>query len=228
MSMTNLGSPLRLGGATGVGNVKGSLGALTSPVYIYQITPATASTVTVVAAQGKASSGNLTLNGSLVSSGVATLDFPRNVQVVSTSANDTTLTSTVTGTDVYGISLVETITYTGTTAAQGLKAFKTVTNVSVSGSTAGTVAAGPGDVFGVPYYFDQTSSLQAFWDATWNNGSGVTTVGVTSAATATTGDVRGTYKPASASDGTRKLGLWIYVNDPDSNTGLYGVAQYGG
>lgn len=228
MGMTNVGGPLRIGGATGVGNVKGDLGVLTSPVYVYQIVPTTASTVTVVAAQGKDAAGNLTLNGSLVSSGVATLDVPRNIQVVSTSADDTTLTSTVTGTDTYGITLVETITYNGTTAAQGLKAFKTVTNVSVSGSTAGTVAAGPGDTFGSPYYFSNAGSVQAFWDATWNNGSGATVAGTTATATATTGDVRGTYTPATASNGTRSLSLWIYAEDSDSNTGLYGVTQYGG
>lgn len=228
MALTNLGAPLRLGGATGVGNAKGSLGALTSPIYVYQITPTTASTTTIAQAQGKSSAGNLTLNGSLVSGGVATIDVARNVQIVSTSAVDSTLTATVTGGDVYGVTTVETITFSGTTASQGKKAFKTVTNIAVSGSTAGTVAAGPGDIFGVPYYFSQTSSLQAFWDATWNSGSGTTTVGSTSTATATTGDVRGTYKPASASDGTRKLGLWIYISDPDTNTGLYGVTQYGG
>lgn len=229
MSLTNVGAPLSVGGATGVGNVKGTLGCLTSPIYVYgPYVPTTASTVTIAAAQGASAAGNLTLNGSLVSGGVATLDMPRNVQVVSTSANDTTLTSTITGTDAYGITLVETITYTGTTAAQGLKAFKTVTNVAVSASTAGTVSAGPGDVFGSPYYFANSGSIQGFWDATWNSGSATITAGTTATATATTGDVRGTYKPATASNGTRSLTLWIYIEDPDTNSGLYGVDQYGG
>ena len=48
----------------------------------------------------------------------------------------------------------------------------------------------------------------------------------TSPATATTGDVRGTYTPASATDASKRLTIWIYVGNPDSQTGLYGVAQY--
>ena len=228
MATTNLGSPLRLGAADGKGFAKGTLGGLTSPVFVYgPFAPTTASTVTVVAAQGKASSGNLTLNGSLVSSGVATLDIPRNIQVVSTSASDTTLTSTVTGTDTYGVALVETITYTGTTASQGLKAFKTVTNVAVSGSTAGTVAAGPGDVFGLPYRANGRYATITYWDSLPVT-TGTFVAAVTSTATATTGDVRGTYLVPSASDGTKKLVIWEYLEDVDSNDGLYGVAQYGG
>ncbi len=221
MSLTNLGAPLTLGAALGKGNVKGNFGAVTSPILVYECTPTADSTVTIAASQGKAASGNLTLT-------TTTLDVARNVQVISTSANDTTLTATVTGTDTYAVPLVETITFTGTTAAQGLKAFKTVTTVSVNGSTAGLVGVGPGHVFGVPYRINKKGSLQAFWDATWNSGSGTTTVAVTSTATATTGDVRGTYTTATAADATRTLALWVYMDDVDSNNGLYGVDQYGG
>ncbi len=221
MALTNLGWPLSLGATVGKGSARGTFGALTSAILVYEVTPTSDSTVSVAASQTKAAAGNLTLT-------TTTLDVARNVQVISTSAVDSTLTATITGTDTYSVPLVETITFTGTTAAQGLKAFKTVSTVAVSGSTAGSVGVGPGHVFGVPYYISKKGSLQAFWDATWNSGSGTTTVGVTSTATATTGDVRGTYTTATAADGTRTLALWVYVENPDTKNGLYGVDQYGG
>ncbi len=221
MSLTNVGAPLTVGGALGKGNAKGIFGCPTSPIFIVESTPTADSTVTIAASQGIAASGNLTLTAT-------TLDVPRNIQIISTSAIDSTLTATITGKDLYLVPLVETITFTGTTAAQGLKAFKTVTTIAVNGSTAGLVGAGPGHVFGVPYRINKKGSLQAFWDATWNSGSGTTTVAVTSTATATTGDVRGTYTTATAADATRTLALWVYADDVDSNNGLYGVDQYGG
>jgi hypothetical protein len=229
MVMTNVGAPLRVGSADGKGNAKGNgAGGIESPIYVYQITPSTGTTVTIAAAQAVAGAANLTINGSLATAGVATLDVPRNVIVISSSGTDSTQTATVYGTDTYAIPVVETITLTGTTSAKGLKAFKTVTRVAMSASTSGNISAGSGDKFGVPYRINKLGSMQAFWDATWNSGSATTTLGSTSTATATTGDVRGTYLPATASDGVRTLALWIYADDVDTNNGLYGVDQYGG
>ena len=230
MSMTHVGGPFRVGGHNvGKGTEKGNPGAPISPVYVYQITPSTGTTTTIAAAQAVSGAGNLTINGSLATAGVATFDVPRNVILVSSSGTDSTQIATVTGKDVYSVPVVETITLTGTTSAQGLKAFKTVSQIAMNASTSGNVSAGMGDKFGVPYRFNKKGSLQAFWDATWNSGSATTTVAVTtSPATAATGDVRGTYLPASASDGTRTLALWVYMDDVESANGLYGVDQYGG
>jgi hypothetical protein len=228
MALTNVGAPLTVGGALGKGSVKGTFGGVTSPVFIYEITPATIDPDGIAAAQAVSGAANLTINGALASAGAVTLDVPRSVQVASTSQTDTTQTATFTGTDTYGIALVETMTLNGTNAVLGLKAFKTVSRVAMSASTVGNVSAGSGDKFGVPYRINKFGSMQAFWDATWNSGSGTTTLAVTSTATATTGDVRGTYLPATASDGTRTLALWVYMDDVDSNNGLYGVDQYGG
>lgn len=230
MSMTNVGAPLRVGGADGKGFAKGAgAGGLTSPVYIYQITPAATSANSISTSQTPGAAGNLTITGSLATAGVATLDVPRNIIAVSGSGTDSTQTLTYTGTDYLGVALVETVTLTGTSTVQGLKAFKTVSRVAVSAATVGALTVGSGDKFGVPYRINKKGSMQAFWDATWNNGSATTTLAVTtSPATAITGDVRGTYLPATASDGTRTLALWIYMDDVDSNNGLYGVDQYGG
>ncbi len=54
--------------------------------------------------------------------------------------------------------------------------------------------------------------------------AGTVVAGVTSAATATTGDVRGTYDPNSAADGAKAFQLIAMLGDPTAK----GVAQYGG
>src|SRR3546814_16426243 len=65
------------------------------------------------------SADDATLDGALVEDGVATFDVPRNV-VITGAASVTSVTFTITGTDVFGDDLVETITGpTGATAASG-------------------------------------------------------------------------------------------------------------
>ncbi len=54
--------------------------------------------------------------------------------------------------------------------------------------------------------------------------TGTFVAGVTSAATATTGDTRGTYSPLTAPDGAAGYGLVVNLPDP----GNQGVAQYVG
>ncbi len=228
MSLTNIGAPLTVGGAIGKGYAKGSFGGITSPVFIYEVTPVQLSSNGISTSQAVSGASNLTITGSLATAGVATLDVPRCVTITSSASTDTTQTATFTGGDVYGVTVVETISLNGTNTVSGLKAFKTVSRVAMSATCAGNITAGSGDKFGVPYRINNKGSLQAFWDATWNSGSGTTTLGSTSTATATTGDVRGTYLPATASDGTRTLALWVYMDNVESNNGLYGVDQYGG
>lgn len=228
MATTNVGAPLSVGGARGKGTVRGVPGGATSPVFIYQITPAALAANSVATSQAVSGAGNLTINGSLASGGVATFDVPRCATITSSSGTDVSQTATFYGKDVYGVATVETITLSGLSTVSGLKALKSVSRVAISAATVGNITAGTGDKFGLPYRINKVGSLQSFWDATWNNGSGTTTVAVTTTATATTGDVRGTYLPATASDGTRTLALWIYMDDVDSTNGLYGVDQYGG
>lgn len=226
MSMTNVGGPLRVGGAVGRGNLRGAgAGGLTSPITVYEITPVQLSPTAIALAQAVAGAGNLTLSGALSSGGVATFDVARCVTITSTNAGDTTQTATFTGTDAYGVTLIETVSLNGAATISGVKAFKTISRVAISAATTGNISAGSGDKFGVPYRINRKGSIQAFWDATWNLGT--VTLAVSTAATATSGDVRGTYLPASASDGTRTLALWVFMDDVESTDGLYGVAQFG-
>ena len=53
---------------------------------------------------------------------------------------------------------------------------------------------------------------------------------VATTATATTGDVRGSYLLQTASDGTRRFTVYQDIDPTDikTTTGIFGVAQYGG
>lgn len=109
--------------------------------------------VTIVAAvangislsQTRGSAGNLLLNGSLVTGGVAKLDAPRRV-VIHSNGNDSGITFTITGAgrpqNQGGAVISETITGANIGDAVTTQDFATVTNISSSGATASTVTAG--------------------------------------------------------------------------------------
>jgi hypothetical protein len=213
----------------GPGTIGRGVGPL-GRVYIFDIVPATASATAVCAAQAIAAAGNATINGASASGGVATLDVARAVNVDSTNAGDTTQTVTVTGTDYWGQAQTETITMNGTTAVAGLKAFKTITAVAVSAALAGNLTVGSTDVFGLPYRItDAGYIIRVGWAGALAEDAGTfVAADTTSPATATTGDVRGTYDPSSAANGSRRLvmalGLTALQAGPNATqTGAIGV-----
>lgn len=226
MASTHFGGPIRVGDATGKGSAKGSFGCLSSAYYAYKITPVALSATAVAAAQAVAGAGNLTINGASASGGVATLDVARAVSIVSSSAGDTTQTATVYGTDYWGVPVVETISFNGTSTVNGKKAFKTVTRVAISAALAGNGSVGSTDIFGLPYRADNRGAVLTAWDSAFVTTGTFTAAVTTSPATATTGDVRGTYLVPSASDGSKILYAHILIEDNDSQNGLYGVDQY--
>jgi hypothetical protein len=88
-----------------------------------------------------AAAGTVTLNGSLVSSGTATLDQPRRVLFTSVG-NDSGITFTVTGTDWNNMPASEVVTGANATTTYTVYDFKTVTSVVASGASAGNVSIG--------------------------------------------------------------------------------------
>ena len=179
--------------------------------------PITADADGVCASQAGTAATAMTIDGALASGGVATFDVPRNVVAAWTN----TATLTVTGTDVYG-NVVKETSGSGTSMA-GKKAFKTITSVVPSANITGATV-GTGDVFGLPVFLPGTAyilkELQDGAAAT----AGTAVAGVSSAATATTGDVRGTYDPNAAADGAKVFELIVALGDPDYK----GVAQFAG
>ncbi len=168
----------------------------------------------VAAAQAVGGAGNLTLNGALVSGGVATFDVPRAVEVDSSNAGDTTQTATVTGTDEYGVAMTEDIAFNGTTAVAGQKAFKTVTQVAIDAALAGNATCGTTDVLGLPLALADTGFVLAELENNQAATAGTVVAADGSAATATTNDVRGTYDPNSACDGSKAFTLICALPDP--------------
>lgn len=153
----------------------------------------------------------------------------RNLRLTS-GGNDSGLTFTVNGYDLFGFPMTEAITGANAGIASGKKAFKYIASVTHTGSVATTLTIGTGDVFGFPLRIDRF----AYADITWNSGgisanTGFVAADTTSPATTTTGDVRGTYAVQSASDGTKQLQAFISI--PVANiavagdVGLFGVTQ---
>ena len=171
----------------------------------------------ICASQAGTADTAMLLNGALLASGRMVLDVPRNVVAAWTG----TAVLTVTGLDEYGNTVVE--SSASGTSMTGKKAFKEITSVVPSANiTAATV--GTGDVFGLPLFLGSTGlvirELQDGAAAT----AGTVVAADTSVPTATTGDVRGTYDPNAAADGSRVFQLYIAVGDP----AYRGPSQYAG
>lgn len=220
-------SALRVGGAEGRGTRYGIRGLDVVVGQRYTITPAAIVTGAVCATQSAAAAGNLTINGTLASGGVATLDVPRAVTVTSTG-DDSTVNITITGTDTYGETLVWTTTGPNAAATTSPKAFKTVTQVAVDTAVVSTlIAVGMGDRFGFPLKMAKRSDALIWWDGVLTTtSSGFTAADATGSAKSS--DVRGTYAVQSAADATKVLDMVIFSADPDTTDGLFGSAQYDG
>lgn len=194
----------------GPGAVFAGVGPL-GRVYIFDIVPATLLATAVCAAQAVAGAGNASINGASASGGVATFDYARTISAKSSDVGDTTQTVTVTGTDYWGQAQTELLTLNGTTTVDGLKAFKTITQVAVSAALTGNLSVGNGDSFGLPYRVNDAGYLlRTGWaGAVADNAGTFTAADATSPATASTGDVRGTFKPTTAANGSRRLVIAI-------------------
>ena len=144
-------------------------------------------------------------------------DNPRNVVAAWTG----TAIMTITGTDEYGVTMVES-SASGTTMA-GKKAFKTITDISVSANVT-ALTVGTGDVLGLPMLLAQLGQVLAELEDGAAATAGTIVAGVQATATATTGDVRGTVDPNSAADGAKSFQLIAALAVPGSK----GIAQYGG
>jgi len=133
----------------------------------------------------------------------------RALSVYCASIGSGTTALTVSGFDIYGVPMTELITATGTTIAYGKKAFKYVSNIKVAtAATTGTpanISVGVSDIFGLHVRSDKWEYLNIFW----NGGFAVNNTGWTQAlsttASTTSADVRGTVNASSLVIGTGVL-----------------------
>jgi hypothetical protein len=101
----------------------------------------TPSATNIRTATSIAGAGAVTLNGSLVSGGVATLDQPRRVLFTS-AGNDSGITFTIVGTDWNNQYATEVLTGANAGTVYTVYDYKTVTSVVASGASAGNVSIG--------------------------------------------------------------------------------------
>jgi hypothetical protein len=119
------------------------------PIYITE-TLAAAADNNIAASQAVAGAGNLVLNGSAATAGVATLDTQRRV-IVTSAGNDSGITFTIYGTNSAGEQINQTITGANTGIATSTLDYLTVTRVAASGAVATTVKVGTNGVGATPW-----------------------------------------------------------------------------
>lgn len=119
-------------------------------LIVYTLGPiATADADGIAQAQNPAGAGNLTLNGALVSGGVAQLGDARRV-LITAAGDESDRTFTITGTDWFGNPLVEAITGPNATTAYTNADFLTVSSVATSGAGSGNIEIGTNGVASSP------------------------------------------------------------------------------
>jgi hypothetical protein len=207
-------------------------------VYVWDCVPQTLQTNNIVASQTASGAGALTLNTAGTSSkyitntygqNVVQLNTPRAVQV---NCSTTARAFTVTGYDYFGQPMSELITVvTPGTAVPGKKAFYQISGVTIAGSATACLV-GTTDVLGLPVRcFDAGYVVKVGWNNTLLQNAGTfTPADMTSPATTTTGDVRGTFTPTTASDGVKRLVMTIAlpgiaVGPNATRVGALGVNQ---
>lgn len=150
----------------------------------------------------------------------------RNIRIT-TAAGDTAV-YTVRGYDIYGYPMSEAITANGATTVSGKKAFKYIASVTPVGTVGATASVGTGDVYGFPLISDSFQDVQIVWNSSVITAStGYLACDKTNPATATTGDIRGTYAVQTASDGSKRLVIQQLPPPTEitSAAGLFGLTQ---
>ena len=206
-------------------------------IYIWDMVPQTLQTANIAASQTASAAGAVTLTAGTSAKSVVRpdgvsviqLNTPRALQI---NTSTTARTITISGYDYYGQPMTEAITVaTAGTAKSGKKAFYQIASATING-TATAVTIGTTDIFGLPVRcFDAGYVVKVGWNNTLAQDAGTFTVAdMTNPATSTTGDVRGTYLPSTASDGIKRLVMTIAlpgiaVGPNATRTGALGVTQ---
>lgn len=238
--MTNFSDGVELGNAGGLGDTRvnpirswsggGFQGVPISPIAVYSVVPVTGT----LAASQTVTSNNFTLSsaGGITTTTIGgTLYYDvgcaRTLVFTGAVTPQTAIVMVISGKDDYLQNLTQTMTGpTGTGTAETLKAFRYVAGIYASGNTTSAVSVAVGDKLGLPFCVTSVDFAYFSWAGTKVTSSGGFSGAVTtSPSTAALGDVRGVYTVSSASDGAKRFTAWININDPDSVTGAFGVAQ---
>jgi hypothetical protein len=191
-------------------------------IYHQNIVPLTAQANNIATSQYTTGSTALTLTaGTGVTAGAAPdgsgstvlqFDVPRCVSLASTgnmSANN----FTVVGFDKYGQKMTQTLAGPNNNTVNTKKAFASVLSVTPSATDgANNVTVGSSDIFGLDFACADAGYIAPHWANSFSIDAGtLVEADTTNPATASTGDVRGTYAPTSASNGTKRLVIWQHL-----------------
>jgi hypothetical protein len=205
-------------------------------IYVWDVIPQAAVTNNVAASQTAAGAGAVTLTAGTSAKSVVRpdgttviqLDVPRALKV---NCATTARAFTVSGYDYYGQAMSEVITVAvAGTAVTGKKAFYQVTGATIAGS-ATAVVIGTSDVLGIPVRVTNVAYVASVKsNSTLAQDAGTFVAADTATATTATGDVRGTYVPATASDGLVRTVMGILlpaiaVGPNATRVGALGVTQ---
>lgn len=158
-----------------------------------------------------------------------TMDVARNVQLTATHGSSiVAMTVSIFGLDWYGQLQTELLTLTATGTSKTVAGKKTWSAIyemdlaATGNSQANTLNLGWANVLGLPYRIALVSELIPFGNNALDTSGTVVKADDTAPATNVTGDVRGTYTPSSAPDGTKTYEVWLTPDDPSTTTGLFG------
>lgn len=239
--MTHFGDNLYVGNAkltpTGPSGQPSGFGI--GPVgreYLWDTVPLALGAANIAASQTPAGAGNLTLTAGTGTTRVVNsrgevviqLDVPRAVSIFLTAAG-TPRAYTVTGYDYTGQKMSEVITSVANATTNGKKAFFQILTISGAGSTAQPITVGTTDILGCPVAFPDKGYLIAIHYNGVQAVDAATTVvaDTTSPATTTTGDVRGTLVPSSATDGAKRLIVAIGLSSAAAGINATRASAYG-
>lgn len=205
-------------------------------IYVWDVIPQAAVANNIAASQTAAGAGAVTLTAGTSAKSVVRndgttviqLDIPRAVKV---NCATTARAFTVSGWDYYGQAMSEVITVAvAGTAVTGKKAFYQVSGATIAGS-ATAVVIGTSDVLGLPVRVTNVAYVGSVKsNNTLAQDAGTFVAADTATATTSTGDVRGTYTPATASDGIVRTVMGILlpaiaVGPNATRVGALGVTQ---
>ena len=190
-------------------------------IYVYDVIPLALGTNNIATSQTPAAAGSLTLTAgagvlqtlNAANQTVLRLDCPRALSVTGTTGT-VAVTVTVSGFDAYGLPQTEARTGpAGATTVTFQKAFRDILSVSVSGGTTAAITVGTSDVLGLPVaVIDGGYVADIGWAGALTTDTGTFVAASQVTATSTTGDVRGTYKPSSATNGVKRLVFPVHLN----------------
>lgn len=136
----------------------------------------------------------------------------------------------VSGYDWYGYPQTQTVTVaSGVNTVNSTKTFKFITSVVPQFTDAHNYSVGTADIFGFGMAADRFCYVDVYWVNVIQLVATFTAADATTPATLTTGDVRGTFTAGSASDGTKRLQIFIAPSSsrlcttPINTVGLFGV-----